>query len=110
LSAAESYFRGVSIPAVADTCRSLLRRAGGRRAPRIPREVRAAGITAREYEILRYLGQRLRNREIAERLHVSQRTVETHVSSLLAKTGLPNRIALGRYLVSATNGGDEQPP
>jgi DNA-binding CsgD family transcriptional regulator len=64
--------------------------------------VKAAGITAREYEILRLVGQRLRNREIAERLHVSQRTVETHVSSLLAKTGLPNRIELSKYTVNAT--------
>jgi DNA-binding NarL/FixJ family response regulator len=92
LSGAEQYFRGAAIPAVADACRTLLRRR-----THVPPGVKAAGITAREYEILRLLGQRLRNREIAEHLHVSQRTVETHVSSLLAKTGLPNRIELSKY-------------
>ncbi|OLF07292.1 response regulator transcription factor [Actinophytocola xanthii] len=60
--------------------------------------VLSAGVTRREHEVLRLVGQRLRNREIAERLHLSERTVETHVSSLLAKTGLPNRIELGKFV------------
>jgi DNA-binding NarL/FixJ family response regulator len=46
--------------------------------------------------VLRLLRKRLRNKEIAERPHLSQRIVETHVSSLLAKTGLSNRIELSR--------------
>ncbi|WP_405151892.1 LuxR C-terminal-related transcriptional regulator [Sphaerisporangium sp. NBC_01403] len=48
----------------------------------------------REYEVLRLLARRLGNREIATRLHLSPRTVEKHVASLLTKTGLPNRTAL----------------
>lgn len=97
LSTAEQYFRDAHLPAVADACRTLLRRTGVHRDASVPQEVQSAGITAREYEILRLVGKRLRNREIAERLHVSQRTVEAHVSSLLAKTGLSNRIELGKY-------------
>jgi DNA-binding NarL/FixJ family response regulator len=58
--------------------------------------LRSAGVTVREYEILRLVAQRLSNREIATRLHLSPRTVEKHVASLMVKTGEPSRIELGR--------------
>lgn len=54
----------------------------------------AAGVTAREAETLEAIGQRLTNREIAARMFISVRTVESHVSSLLRKLGLPGRPAL----------------
>ncbi len=53
-----------------------------------------AGVTEREAEVLRAVGERLRNREIAERLHVSVRTVESHVAALLRKLGVADRAAL----------------
>jgi DNA-binding NarL/FixJ family response regulator len=56
-----------------------------------------AGVTVREYEVLRLLVERLGNREIAEQLSLSLRTVEKHVSSLIAKTGQPNRVALSKF-------------
>ncbi|MEO0853064.1 MAG: LuxR C-terminal-related transcriptional regulator, partial [Cyanobacteria bacterium J06648_11] len=40
---------------------------------------------------------RLCNREIAEQLNVSQRTIESHVSNMLGKTGLHNRTELARW-------------
>jgi DNA-binding CsgD family transcriptional regulator len=99
LAAAERYFRGADVPAVAQACRELARRTGQSRTDEagMPRRVRSAGITLREYQVLLLVGKRLRNREIADRLHLSQRTVETHVSNLLAKTGLPNRIELSKF-------------
>ena len=54
----------------------------------------AAGVTAREAEILAAVGQRLSNREIADRMVISVRTVESHVSALLRKLGLPGRPGL----------------
>jgi len=51
-------------------------------------------LTAREAEVLALVRQRLTNAEIAERLFVSVRTVESHVSSLLRKLGAANRRAL----------------
>ena len=54
----------------------------------------AAGVTAREAEVLVVIGGRLTNQEIAERLCISVRTVESHVSALLRKLGLPGRPAL----------------
>ena len=41
----------------------------------------AAGVTAREAEVLAQIGSRLTNQEIAERLYISVRTVESHVSA-----------------------------
>ncbi|ONI86937.1 LuxR family transcriptional regulator [Actinosynnema sp. ALI-1.44] len=101
LRMAEEYFHKADIPAVAGACRALMRGAGAKVAQRrsgaeeIPAALRAAGVTVREYEVLRLLVDRPGNREIADQLHLSPRTVERHISSLLTKTGLPNRKALG---------------
>lgn len=56
-------------------------------------------MTRREADVLRLVGRRLQNREIAEALHVSERTVESHVSSLLRKLGATHR----RMLVDAAD-------
>ncbi|MFI0372837.1 ATP-binding protein [Actinomadura sp. 1N219] len=54
----------------------------------------AERISGREAEVLAALGSRLSNAQIANRLHVSVRTVESHVSSLLRKYGVADRWAL----------------
>jgi len=54
----------------------------------------AAGISPREAEVLALVGEHRRNAEIGARLFISVRTVETHVSSLLRKLGVPDRRAL----------------
>jgi DNA-binding CsgD family transcriptional regulator len=106
LRAAEEYFHEAEIPAVASACRTLLRHSGipvahhRRGAQDIPARLRATNVTVREYETLCLLADRLSNREIAARLHVSPRTVEKHVAGLLAKTGLPDRIALAELAVA----------
>lgn len=51
----------------------------------------AAGLTARQDEVLRLLAHGLTNTEIADELFVSQRTVENHVSAVLMKLDVPNR-------------------
>lgn len=48
-------------------------------------KVRQLGITARELEILQLIAQGLSNREIAEKLFVSENTVKTHSSRLFDK-------------------------
>jgi tetratricopeptide (TPR) repeat protein len=103
----ENYFFEHDVPAVASACRAMMRRAGVTVAQRrqgvedIPLALRSSGVTVREYEILRLVTQRLSNREIAARLHLSPRTVEKHVASLMIKTGQPDRIALGRFGLTA---------
>ncbi|AGL19071.1 AAA family ATPase [Actinoplanes sp. N902-109] len=103
LRAAEQHFHATGMTRVADACRALLRRAGEsvpqrrRGAEAIPPELRGVGVTVREYEVLELIADRLTNQEIGRRLFVSPRTVETHVTRLLAKTGLPDRTALARH-------------
>jgi predicted ATPase/DNA-binding CsgD family transcriptional regulator len=53
-----------------------------------------AGVTEREAEVLSAVAERLRNREIAERLYLSVRTVESHVAALMRKLGVADRTAL----------------
>ncbi|MFD4692806.1 response regulator [Streptomyces sp. NPDC058463] len=53
---------------------------------------RIAALTGREREILTVIGQGWSNTEIAERLHLAESTVKTHVSRILAKTGARDRV------------------
>ncbi|MGC9382043.1 response regulator [Streptomyces sp. MH13] len=53
---------------------------------------RLASLTDRESEILRVMGQGWTNTEIAERLHLAESTVKTHVGRILAKTGSRDRV------------------
>jgi DNA-binding CsgD family transcriptional regulator len=65
---------------------------------RVPRGARAStrtnvgGLTDREVEVLDLLDEGLRNAEIAERLHLSEKTVGHHVSAILAKLGVSSRL------------------
>ncbi|MGI8857080.1 MAG: helix-turn-helix transcriptional regulator [Thermomicrobiales bacterium] len=53
----------------------------------------AYGITAREADVLRHLVAGGSNQEIADHLSISRRTVDQHVSSILGKLGVANRVA-----------------
>ena len=102
LREATAYFAARGDDQVAAACRGLLRGAGAP-VPRhrtgdgeLPGRLRALGVTEREASVLRLAAQGLGNREIAERMFLSPRTVEKHVASLLAKTGL-RRAQLSGY-------------
>ncbi|MGY1640925.1 AAA family ATPase [Geodermatophilus sp. SYSU D00703] len=71
---------------------------------------RPAGLTAREAEVLRLLGEGLLNREISERLVISENTVANHVRSILAKTGAGNRTQAAMYAAAhgLLDGSDRQ--
>jgi DNA-binding CsgD family transcriptional regulator len=70
-----------------------LRTLGGRvpRGPRPTTRTNPAGLTAREVEVLRLIADGQTNGEIAARLYISDKTVEHHVSRILAKLEVPSR-------------------
>jgi len=57
------------------------------------------GLTLREQSVLALLADGLSNSQIGDRLHLSPRTVEKYVSSLLRKTNTSNRAELVRYVM-----------
>lgn len=79
---------------MADLVRSRLREMGADRIPRGPsRQTRAnpAGLTNRQFEILNLIAEGLANGEIADRLFLSKKTVEHHVSAVYEKLGVSTR-------------------
>jgi DNA-binding NarL/FixJ family response regulator len=56
-------------------------------------------LTTRETEVLRLVAKGLTSKQIADRLHISPRTVENHVQSTLRKLQLHNRVELARYAI-----------
>ena len=51
-------------------------------------------LSAREMEIIELVADGLTNQEIAQKLTISKRTVDNHVSNMFTKTGSKNRVAL----------------
>ena len=65
--------------------------------PAVKPEPRPA-LTGRQLEIARLIADDLTNKQIAARLYLSERTVETHVTNMLNKLGLNSRIQLIRWV------------
>jgi DNA-binding NarL/FixJ family response regulator len=66
----------------------------------VPGEV--LGLTRREMEVARMAAAGSSNREIAESLFLSKKTIERHLSNILAKAGVRNRVELAGLLSRMT--------
>ena len=97
LREAAAEFEASGHPRLAAACRGLLRRAGervprsGRGSAQVPPQMRRLGITSREMDVFLLVARGFSNAEIARRLYISPKTVETHIASLVAKTGQTGR-------------------
>ncbi|HEY9808572.1 MAG TPA: response regulator transcription factor [Halomicronema sp.] len=58
-------------------------------------------LTPTELKVVQLLAQGKANRQIAEIMNVSQRTIESHVSNMLGKTSLNNRTELARWAIES---------
>jgi DNA-binding CsgD family transcriptional regulator len=88
------YYDELGAMAAAHHLRADLRRRGFAKVPRGPRRAtaeHAAGLTPRQADVLGLLAEGLTNAEIAARLTLSAKTVEHHISAVLAKLGVANR-------------------
>jgi DNA-binding NarL/FixJ family response regulator len=85
----------------ADAAAAFLRSLGVSVARSRPRDVGV--LSSREREVLELLAEGLSNRELAERLFLTRKTVEHHVHSVLTKLGLRSRAEAAAYLVRQRN-------
>jgi DNA-binding CsgD family transcriptional regulator len=94
---AAAEFEATSHGRLASACRGILRRAGervpraGRGSAQVPAQMRRLGITSREMDVFLLVARGHSNSEIAAKLYISPKTVETHIASLVAKTGKGGR-------------------
>ena len=93
---------GLGATVATAVARRRMRELGVKAIPRGPRaatRVAPAGLTPREQEVLALLADGLADREISERLVISERTVHHHVSAVLSKIGVSSRTAAAREAV-----------
>jgi DNA-binding CsgD family transcriptional regulator len=82
---------------LASASRGILRQAGervprsGRGTAAVPPQMRSLGITSREMDVYLLVGRGHSNADIAQKLFISPKTVETHIASLVAKTSQAGR-------------------
>ncbi|MEV1131991.1 AAA family ATPase [Agromyces sp. NPDC049794] len=99
LLAALAILDAIEAVPLARLVRARLRERGTRSIPRGPTTLtrrNPAGLTARQVDVLRLVAEGLTNVEIADRLVLSVRTVDTHVAAVLAKLGTATRVDAAR--------------
>lgn len=58
-------------------------------------------LTPTELKVVQFVARGMSNRDVADHMGVSQRTIESHVSNMLGKTGLNNRTELARWAIES---------
>ncbi len=94
--AALKIFENLGARPAADALRQAMQDAGSAQLPRKPRsstQENPFGLTGRQVEILALLVENMSNAEIAARLHITPKTVDHHVSAILANLDVHSRVA-----------------
>ncbi|MGH8910169.1 MAG: ATP-binding protein [Egibacteraceae bacterium] len=86
LEDARSFFDSAGLTQVADACQRLQ---NGRHL--------AGGLTGREIEVLRLVAAGKTNRQVAAQLHLSDRTIDRHLSNIFTKLGVTSRVAAAGF-------------
>ena len=94
--AAEELTRAARAGTLDGDCVSAVLEAAGQKRPR-SRDLRPAGLSEREIEVLRLVAVGHSNPDIARRLVISRRTAEHHVQHIYAKVGVRSRPALALF-------------
>jgi NarL family two-component system response regulator LiaR len=90
-----------------DIARKLMSAVAGKEELSAGRASVENGLTDREHEVLALIADGLNNREIAEKLVISEKTVKTHVSNILGKLGLADRTQAAIYALRRTSSADK---
>ena len=83
-------------PILSQALESLLTRP---QAPQVPAETREMKLSGREMEVVRCVAMGLRNKEVADKLGVSEATVKNHLTSIYTKLGVGDRLELILYAI-----------
>jgi DNA-binding NarL/FixJ family response regulator len=93
--------RAMSLAQAIDEAQRVMgsKRASESPTPVPPSPVAFAGLTPREIEVLRLVAQGLTNAQVAERLVITPRTVNVHLTSIYSKLQVTSRTAATRYAI-----------
>jgi DNA-binding NarL/FixJ family response regulator len=83
-------------PILSQALESLLTRP---QAPQVPAETREMKLSGREMEVVRCVAMGLRNKEVADKLGVSEATIKNHLTSIYTKLGVGDRLELILYAI-----------
>ncbi|GHF34561.1 DNA-binding response regulator [Streptomyces morookaense] len=106
VTAVRTVATGQSMLDPATTARLMTTLRGAQDAGSEPEDERLADLSPRERDILALIGEGLTNRQIGERLFLSEKTVKNHISRLLAKLGVERRIQAAVIATEAAKGGN----
>jgi non-specific serine/threonine protein kinase len=95
-----SFQRGAQL-AVSEAIAFALETDGGRKAKATPKVSTTSLLTPRQTEIAELIAEGLGNRQIANRLFISQRTAEGHVEQILTKLGFTSRAQIAAWVAEA---------